>query len=78
MGIVVECEHVTKRYGDLIAVNDLSFSIEEGEIFGLVGPNGAGKTTLIEMIEGLRTPDSGSIKALGLDTTKQDSELKRG
>jgi len=76
MGIVVECEHVTKRYGDLIAVNDLSFSIEEGEIFGLVGPNGAGKTTLIEMIEGLRTPDSGSIKALGLDTTKQDGELK--
>jgi ABC-2 type transport system ATP-binding protein len=76
MGLVVECEHVTKSYGDLIAVNDLSFSIEEGEIFGLVGPNGAGKTTLIEMIEGLRTSDSGSIKVLGLDTTKQDGQLK--
>jgi len=76
MGLVVECEHVTKSYGDLIAVNDLSFSIEEGEIFGLVGPNGAGKTTLIEMIEGLRTSDSGSITVLGLDTTKQDGQLK--
>lgn len=76
MGSIVECEHVTKSYGSLIAVNDVSFNVEEGEIFGLVGPNGAGKTTLIEMIEGLRTPDSGSIKALGLDPTKQGDELK--
>ena len=73
---IVECQHVIKSYGDIIAVNDVSLSIEEGEIFGLVGPNGAGKTTLIEMIEGLRTPDSGSIKALGLDPTKQGNELK--
>lgn len=76
MSVTVECERVTKRYGDIIAVNDVSLSIEEGEIFGLVGPNGAGKTTLIEMIEGLRTPDSGTIKALGLDPTKQGDELK--
>ncbi len=76
MSVIVECEHLTKSYGDLIAVNDVSFSVEEGEIFGLVGPNGAGKTTLIEMIEGLRTPDSGLIKALGLDPTKQSDELK--
>ncbi|MFC1984629.1 ABC transporter ATP-binding protein [Chloroflexota bacterium] len=76
MGVVVECEHLTKSYGDLIAVNDVSFRVEEGEIFGLVGPNGAGKTTLIEMIEGLRTPDSGLIKALGLDPTKHGDELK--
>ena len=76
MSVTVECEHLTKSYGDLIAVNDVSFSVEEGEIFGLVGPNGAGKTTLIEMIEGLRTPDSGLIKALGLDPTKQSDELK--
>jgi len=76
MSVTVKCEHLTKSYGDLIAVNDVSFSIEEGEIFGLVGPNGAGKTTLIEMIEGLRTPDSGLIKALGLDPTKQGDELK--
>lgn len=75
MSVIVECEHLTKSYGDLIAVNDVSFIVEEGEIFGLVGPNGAGKTTLIEMIEGLRTPDSGSIKALGLDPTKEADEL---
>jgi len=73
---IVEVDHITKSYGDLIAVNDVSFAIEKGEIFGLVGPNGAGKTTLIEMIEGLRTPDRGSIKALGLDPTKQGDELR--
>ena len=76
MSAIVECEHLTKSYGDLIAVNDVSISVEEGEIFGLVGPNGAGKTTLIEMIEGLRTPDSGSINALGLDPSKQSDELQ--
>ena len=54
-----------------MAVNDVSISVEEGEIFGLVGPNGAGKTTLIEMIESLRKPDSGSIRVLGLDPTKE-------
>ena len=76
MSSIVECEHVTKRYGDIIAVNDVSLSIEEGEIFGLVGPNGAGKTTLIEMIESLRTPDSGSIRVLGLDPVKEADELQ--
>ena len=76
MTVIVECQHVIKSYGDVIAVNDVSLSLEEGEIFGLVGPNGAGKTTLIEMIEGLRTPDSGSIKALGLDPTKHSNKLK--
>lgn len=76
MSLIVECEHLIKSYGDLIAVNDVSFSVEEREIFGLVGPNGAGKTTLIEMIEGLRTPDSGLIRALGLDPGKQSDELQ--
>jgi ABC-2 type transport system ATP-binding protein len=76
VNFIVDCQHVSKSYGDVIAVNDVSFSIEEGEIFGLVGPNGAGKTTLIEMIEGLRTPDSGLIKALGLDPTKHSNKLK--
>ena len=76
MSTAIVCEHVIKRYGSLIAVNDVSFSVKEGEIFGLVGPNGAGKTTLIEMIEGLRTPDGGSIKALGFDPDKQGDELR--
>ncbi len=76
MAAVVTCEHITRRYGDLVAVDDVCFHVEEGEVFGLVGPNGAGKTTLIEMLEGLRTPDSGSIRVLGLDPTKQAQELK--
>jgi ABC-2 type transport system ATP-binding protein len=76
MSTAIVCEHAVKRYGSLMAVNDVSFSVKEGEIFGLVGPNGAGKTTLIEMIEGLRTPDGGSIKALGFDPDKQGDELR--
>jgi len=76
MKSAIVCEHVVKKYGSLTAVNDVSFSVKEGEIFGLVGPNGAGKTTLIEMIEGLRTPDGGSIRALDLDPGKQGDELR--
>ena len=76
MTIIVECEHLTKSYGDIIAVNDVNLNIEEGEIFGLVGPNGAGKTTLIEMIESLRTPDSGSIRVLGMNPTKEADKLQ--
>ena len=76
MSAIIKCEHVVKRYGDIVAVNDVSLSIEEGEIFGLVGPNGAGKTTLIEMLESLRKPDRGSIRVLGLDPTKEADELK--
>ena len=76
MSAIVECEHVVKRYGDIVAVNDVTLSIEDGEIFGLVGPNVAGKTTLIEMIESLRTPDSGSIRVLGLDPNKEADAIK--
>jgi ABC-2 type transport system ATP-binding protein len=76
MNAIVECDHVTKSYGDIIAVNDVSLSIEEGEVFGLVGPNGAGKTTLIEMIESLRSPDSGSIRVLGMDPSKEANRLQ--
>ena len=64
MNAIVECENITKRYGKITAVNNVSLSIVEGEVFGLVGPNGAGKTTLIEIIEGLRSPDSGSVRLL--------------
>ncbi len=76
MSTIVECEHLVKHYGEIIAVNDVSLRVTQGEIFGLVGPNGAGKTTLIEMIESIRTPDSGSIRVLGLDPSKEADELK--
>ncbi len=58
MSKVVEVENLVKRYGSLAAVDGVTFSVEEGEVFGVLGPNGAGKTTTVEMIEGLRKPDS--------------------
>ncbi len=72
----ISLDNVVKRYGKLIAVNGVSFDVEEGEIFGLVGPNGAGKTTLIELIEGLRLSDSGYISVFGLDPLKDGPKLK--
>jgi ABC-2 type transport system ATP-binding protein len=65
--IVVEVQGLRKHYGEIRAVDDVSFSVYRGEIFGMVGPNGAGKTTTIECIEGLRRPDGGSIEVMGLD-----------
>jgi ABC-2 type transport system ATP-binding protein len=63
----VEIAHLRKTYGALVAVDDVSFSVAEGEIFGILGPNGAGKTTTVECAVGLRSPDSGTIRLLGLD-----------
>jgi ABC-2 type transport system ATP-binding protein len=63
---VVRVTNLVKRYGSLAAVDDVSFSIREGEIFGIIGPNGAGKTTTVECVSGLRVPDSGSISVYGL------------
>ena len=62
---VIDVEHLKKKYGSVIAVNDVSFNVTEGEIFGLLGPNGAGKTTTVECLQGLRNPDSGNIRLLG-------------
>jgi ABC-2 type transport system ATP-binding protein len=76
MGMAVEVKDLTKRYGALVAVNKVSFAIEEGEIFGILGPNGAGKTTTLEMIESLRKPDGGSIQLCGIDVTKRASDIK--
>ncbi len=76
MDTAVEVKNLTKRYGDLVAVNELSFDIEKGEIFGLLGPNGAGKTTTVEMIEGLRKPDGGTIKVCGIDVSKGTDRVK--
>jgi len=73
---VIEVTHLTKRYGDRAAVDGVSFSVEEGEIFGILGPNGAGKTTTVESIAGLRPPDSGTINVLGLDPRRDRVRLR--
>jgi ABC-2 type transport system ATP-binding protein len=69
-------QHLVKRYGHFVAVNDVSLSIQEGEIFGIIGPNGAGKTTTVECISGLRAPDSGSISVYGLSPRKDRNKLR--
>ena len=74
---VIEVTNLVKRYGNHAAVDDVSFTVEEGEIFAILGPNGAGKTTTVESISGLRTPDSGSISVLGLDPRRDRDELRR-
>jgi ABC-2 type transport system ATP-binding protein len=67
---------VTKTYGSNRVVDQLTFTVRTGEIFALLGPNGAGKTTTIETLEGYRSPDSGTVRVLGLDPIRQASELK--
>jgi len=73
---IVQVEHLRKVYGSTVAVDDISFEVYQGEIFGMVGPNGAGKTTTIECIEGLRPPDSGHIRVLGLDPHRDGYALR--
>jgi ABC-2 type transport system ATP-binding protein len=72
----VTVQHLVKRYGHLVAVNDVSLSIHEGEIFGIIGPNGAGKTTTVECISGLRSADSGSITVYGLSPQKDRNKIR--
>ncbi|MFC1555488.1 ABC transporter ATP-binding protein [candidate division KSB1 bacterium] len=72
---VITVNNLQKHYGEVKAINGISFEVRKGEIFGMVGPNGAGKTTTIECIEGLRLQDSGSISILGLDPQKNHYEL---
>ena len=73
---VVEVNNLVKAYGDLKAVNEISFSVTRGEVFGMLGPNGAGKTTTVEIIEGLRTADSGTARLLGMDVSKDVRAIK--
>ena len=73
---VITVQHLVKRYGEFVAVNDVSFSIREKEIFGIIGPNGAGKTTTVECISGLRVPDSGSIRVYGLSPQKDRNKTR--
>ncbi|MBI3972677.1 MAG: ABC transporter ATP-binding protein [Chloroflexi bacterium] len=72
----ISVQRLTKRYGALVAVRDLSFSFCPGEIFALLGPNGAGKTTTVEILEGYRAADEGEVRVLGLDPIRQGRALK--
>jgi len=74
--IAIEVSNLKKVYGDLVAVNNISFMVEKGEIFAFLGPNGAGKTTTVEMIESIRQPTSGKIKILGRDISTSFNEVK--
>ena len=71
----ISVEHLHKRYPDVVAVDDVTFSVEEGEIFGILGPNGAGKTTTVECIAGLRAPDGGRLEVAGLDPRRDHEAL---
>lgn len=73
---IVEVRNLKKRYDDKQAVDGVSFTIKKGEIFGILGPNGAGKTTTLEMMETLRSIDSGTVKIAGIDVTKNPQKIK--
>jgi ABC-2 type transport system ATP-binding protein len=75
--VAIEVETLTKRYGDLTAVNGVSFTVDRGEIFAFLGPNGAGKTTTVEMLECLRKPTSGKAHVLGYDISKDQANIKK-
>jgi ABC-2 type transport system ATP-binding protein len=72
---VIEVEKLTKRYGELLAVNDVSFAVRKGELFAFLGPNGAGKTTAVEIIETIRLPTSGKVSVLGMDVTRKKRDI---
>jgi len=73
---VIKVKDFRKVYGDLVAVDGISFEVQRGEIFGLLGPNGAGKTTTLETLEGLRAPDGGSLRILGVDPARESRKLR--
>ena len=76
MNPIVQVQGLRKTYGATVAVEDVSFEVKEGEIFGMVGPNGAGKTTTIECLEGLRKPDAGTVRVLGVDPQREGQTLR--
>jgi ABC-2 type transport system ATP-binding protein len=73
---VIQVSGIRKTYGSTVAVDEVSFEVNDGEIFGLIGPNGAGKTTTMECVEGIRKPDRGTISVLGLDPFRQVYKLQ--
>jgi ABC-2 type transport system ATP-binding protein len=72
---VIEVRDFRKVYGEFVAVDDVSFDVQRGEIFGLLGPNGAGKTSTLESLEGLRAPDGGSLQVMGVDPAREARKL---
>lgn len=74
---IIEIVHLTKRFGDLVAADDISLAIWTGEIFGLIGPNGAGKSTLVKMLTTLLPPTSGTAQIAGFDIRRQPAEVRR-
>src|SRR5471030_2418510 len=74
---VIKTEKLTKRFGDFIAANEISFEVDKGEIFGFLGANGAGKTTAMRMLCGLSTPSSGKAVIAGFDVYKQTEQIKK-
>ncbi len=74
---VIEVTNLHKRYGGTVAVDDVSFDVAAGEIFGVLGPNGAGKTTTVECVAGLRVPDGGEVSVLGLDPRRDATRLRQ-
>lgn len=76
MASIIEIRNLTKTYKDLTAVDGISFAVERGEKFGILGPNGAGKTTTLEMVEGLRRPDGGSIAIDGIPVWPNPKKTK--
>jgi ABC-2 type transport system ATP-binding protein len=74
---VIQVDNLSKSYGDVRAVVDLSFSVQKGEIFGFLGPNGAGKTTTLNILEGLRKADRGCVTVLGMDVNTAAAQIKR-
>jgi ABC-2 type transport system ATP-binding protein len=73
---IIQVENLTKRYDSVVALRGVSFEVNEGEVFGLLGPNGAGKTSTVEILEGLRAPDSGRASVCGLDPQRSSRRLK--
>ncbi|HQM38476.1 MAG TPA: ATP-binding cassette domain-containing protein, partial [Candidatus Bipolaricaulis anaerobius] len=74
---VIQVEGLTKAYGDLLAVDQISFAVQEGEIFGFLGPNGAGKTTTIRMLTGLSQPTAGTARVLGYEVRSEIVQAKK-
>src|SRR4051794_19330812 len=74
---IIDVRGLVKRYGEMTAVDGIDLSVRTGEIFGILGPNGAGKTTTLEMIEGLRKPDAGSITVAGIDAIADSENVRR-